>query len=125
VALVAIGGGVWWFTSGGGSSSLSDDGPHKLTTPATVLGGDYQRMGENQEPEDASSGDARDLAAGGITDAKSVESKAITFLGLFGKVEDPEDALDTAFADINKDPDSDMKLIGDPRSVSPTTWTVP
>jgi hypothetical protein len=131
--------------SGGGNSDVADDGPHKLTTPAKVVNDQYQRVGDAQKPQDATTGDAKDLAASGITDAKSVGgiystidltdpdtlkdptaiagSRAITFSGLYGKVKDPEEALDTAFANIKKDSakNSGTKLdfVGDPQSVSP------
>jgi hypothetical protein len=141
VALVAIGAGVWWFTSGSGSSGLADDGPHKLTTPASVLGGDFKRQGPASSPEDATSSDAKDLAKSGITNAKEVHaiystlslddpsslsptdiasSKTVTFSGVYGKVNAPAAAIDEAFTNMKKDStDNNVKWVGDPKSVSP------
>ncbi|MEV6791387.1 hypothetical protein AB0M87_05160 [Streptomyces sp. NPDC051320] len=138
VAVAVIGGGVYLLTKGGGNSSVADDGPHKLITPAKVLG-DYKRSGENQPPEDASASDEKDLAGSGITNAKSVGAlystidmsdpskvnpleiagaRTVTFLGLYGKVKDPAAAVDQGFAGLKKN-DSKLKWIGDPKAVTP------
>lgn len=144
VAAVAVGA---YLVLGGSSSSgsVADDGPHKLTTPAEVMDGQYKRMGKDQGPQDPSSGDAKDLAASGVTNSKSVSgiystidlsnpdtlkdptviagSKAISFSGLYGKVKDPEAAIDASFANIKKDSgknsSSKIEFIGDPKSVNP------
>ncbi|MEW2245996.1 hypothetical protein AB0907_01460 [Streptomyces sp. NPDC006975] len=142
VAALAVGGYFALAGGGGGGAGggLKDDGPHKLVTPATVMG-NYQRMGENQEPEDASTSDAKDLAKGGITDAKGVRalfstvdinnpdvlkdpvaiatSKAVTFMGLYGKVQDPDKAVDLAFAGLKSDPEKKLTFIGTAESVTP------
>jgi hypothetical protein len=100
-------------------------------------------MGDSQE-EKASSSDAKDLAEAGVTDATSVgaiystvdltsldtsdpsaaakaqSAENVTFFGVYGKVKDPEKALDGTFAEMKKDTDSDsVKLVGDAQSVSP------
>ncbi|WP_406837264.1 hypothetical protein ACICHK_14800 [Streptomyces sp. AHU1] len=146
-AVAAIAVGAYLVLGGSSSGSdVADDGPHKLTTPATVIDGQYKRMGKDQGPQDPSSGDAKDLAASGITNSKSVGgvystvdlsnpdtlkdptaiagSKAITFSGLYGKVKDPEAAIDASFANIKKDSakesDSKIEFIGDAKSVNPS-----
>ena len=73
VAAVAV--GVYFaIGGGGGGSSVADDGPHKLTTPAKVIDGEYQRMGGDRGPQAASLRRRQDLAASGITGAKSVDA---------------------------------------------------
>lgn len=144
VAAVAVG-AYLVFGGSGGNGDVADDGPHKLTTPAKVIDGQYKRMGKDQGPQDPSSGDAKDLAASGITNSKSVSgiystidlsnpdtlkdptaiagSKAITFSGLYGKVKDPAAAIDASFANIKKDSakesTSKIEFVGDAKSVSP------
>ncbi|MGW0968482.1 hypothetical protein [Streptomyces sp. NPDC002516] len=144
VAAIAVG-AYLVFAGGSGNSSVADDGPHKLTTPATVIGGQYKRMGADQGPQDPSSSDAKDLAASGITNSKSVSgvystidlnnpdtlkdlsaiagSKAVSFSGLYGKVKDPAAAIDASFANIKKDSAkesaSKIEFVGDAKSVSP------
>ncbi|MFH8390923.1 MULTISPECIES: hypothetical protein [unclassified Streptomyces] len=144
VAAIAVG-AYLVFAGGSGNSSVADDGPHKLTTPAKVIGGQYKRMGADQGPQDPSSSDAKDLAASGITNSKSVSgvystidlnnpdtlkdltaiaaSKAVSFSGLYGKVKDPAAAIDASFANIKKDSAkesaSKIEFVGDAKSVSP------
>ncbi|MEU6663782.1 hypothetical protein [Streptomyces sp. NPDC046821] len=132
-----------------GGNSLADDGPHKLITPAVVMG-DYKRLTDDKGPQEASSGSAKALAESGVTNAKAVNaiystlninpaapkppspaevatSKAVTFVGIYGKVKDPEAAIDATFANMKKqqadqpaDP-SKPKLTykGDPQTVEP------
>ncbi|MEU6276598.1 hypothetical protein ABZ871_29935 [Streptomyces populi] len=145
-AVAAIAVAAYLVLGGSSGSDVADDGPHKLTTPATVIDGQYKRMGKDQGPQDPSSGDAKDLAASGITNAKSVGgvystidlsnpdtlkdptaiagSKAITFSGLYGKVKNPEAAIDASFANIKKDSakesSSKIEFIGDAKSVNPS-----
>ncbi len=61
VAVVAaIGVGAYFVFGGGGSgggSDIADDGPHKLTTPATVLG-EYKKAESDSGTMDA--GDMKD-----------------------------------------------------------------
>ncbi|MCX4566891.1 hypothetical protein [Streptomyces albogriseolus] len=143
VAVVAAIGVGAYFLLGGTGGGLEDDGPHKLTAPASVLSDKYDRMGNEQE-EEASSSDAEDLAKAGVSDATSVgaiystidltaldpaepadvakiqTAENITYFGVYGKVKDPEKALDITFAQIRKDTDDKkVKLVGEPQSVSP------
>ncbi|PJN10825.1 hypothetical protein CG723_16775 [Streptomyces sp. CB01635] len=144
VAVVAAIGVGAYFMFGGGGSSVADDGPHKLTTPATVMG-DYKRMGEDKGAQDATSGDAKVLAESGVTNAKAVSaiystidvsnpaaqpsaadvatSKAVSFMGIYGKVKDPEAAIDSTLAGMKKEQakksEPTMTFIGDAKTVEP------
>jgi hypothetical protein len=122
---------VWWF-AGGGSSDVADDGPHKLTTPATVLG-EYKKT-------DSSSGDGddflKDAETSGVKNGKEVDAtyevkdeqnplagKMLQFGGVYGEVEDPEAVVDTVFATIKaestKEKDAEVELVGEPKTYSP------
>ncbi|MFI7497896.1 hypothetical protein ACIBVL_05170 [Streptomyces sp. NPDC049687] len=141
--VVAIGVGAFFVLgSGGGTGGLEDDGPHKLTAPSSLLSDKYKRMGDSAE-EEASSSDAKDLAKAGVTDATSIgalystvdltsldsgdpdalakaqTAESVTFFGVYGKVADPQKALDTTIAQMKAGSDDDVKLIGDAESVTP------
>ncbi|CAM5686761.1 putative protein OS=Streptomyces tendae OX=1932 GN=F3L20_26460 PE=4 SV=1 [Streptomyces tendae] len=128
---------------GGGAGGLEDDGPHKLSAPSSILSDEYDRQGPAQE-EKAGSSDAKDLAQAGVSDATSVTAiysttdlttldpedpsdlaklqtaENITYFGVYGKVEDPEKALDVMFTQMHKNTDDEkVTLVGDPKSVSP------
>ncbi|MFG3366668.1 hypothetical protein ACGF0K_17010 [Streptomyces sp. NPDC048156] len=144
VAVVAALGVAAYFVFGGGGSSVADDGPHKLTTPATVMG-DYKRITEDKGAQDATSGDAKVLAQSGVTNAKAVSavystldvsdpaaqpsaadvatSKAVSFMGIYGTVKDPEAAIDSIFAGMKKEQAKKSKptmtFIGDAKTVEP------
>ncbi|MFF3779998.1 hypothetical protein [Streptomyces sp. NPDC001933] len=146
VALAVIGGGVYFLTSGGGG--LSDDGPHTLTTPKTVLG-EYNRFGAdgaNQKQDDKTT---KELTSSGIENGKTVTgiystadlskvdpndpssmpsdvltAKGITYLGAYGKISDPAKALDKFFVSLKKgaseDGEKTTELVGEPEQVSPS-----
>ncbi|MEU2619833.1 hypothetical protein ABZ642_17160 [Streptomyces sp. NPDC007157] len=143
VAAVAV--GAYFVLAGGGSGGLKDDGPHKLTAPASLLSAKYKRVGDPSE-EKASSSDAKDFAKSGVTDATSVTAiystvdlesldatdptdlakaqtaENLTLFGVYGSVKDPQAALDATFAQMKKEGTSDddsVKLVGDAQSVSP------
>ncbi|MFE4969062.1 hypothetical protein [Streptomyces sp. NPDC056660] len=142
VAAVAV--GAYFVLAGGGSGGLKDDGPHKLSAPASVLSAKYKRVGDSSEQKTSSS-DAEDLAKSGVTDATSVTAiystvdleslgtsnpadvakaqtaENVTFFGVYGSVKDPQAALDATFANVKKDSSSDdgVQFVGDARSVSP------
>ncbi|MGW7420369.1 hypothetical protein ACWGJB_09925 [Streptomyces sp. NPDC054813] len=142
VAAVAV--GAYFVLAGGGSGGLKDDGPHKLTAPASVLSAKYKRVGDSSEQKTSSS-DAEDLAKSGVTDATSVTAiystvdlesldtsnpadvakaqtaENVTLFGVYGSVKDPQAALDATFANMKKDStsDDDVQLVGDAQSVSP------
>lgn len=133
--VVALGVGGYFLLGGGG---LEDDGPHKLSAPATVLG-DYKRIGKEQPPKDVKEDPDNQLTASGISNAKSVgamfstvditdpdldpaqaaTSKQLLFSGLFGEISDPEKALDQAFNGMKKDPDGEIKMVGEAEAVEP------
>ncbi len=145
VAVVAaIGVGAYFLFGGTGSGGgLEDDGPHKLSAPSSILSDEYDRQGPAQE-EKVYSSDAKDLAQAGVSDATSVgavysttdltkldpedpsdlaklqTAENITYFGVYGKVEDPEKALDVMFTQMHKNTDDEkVTLVGDPKSVSP------
>ncbi|MGX2997238.1 hypothetical protein JNUCC64_23740 [Streptomyces sp. JNUCC 64] len=140
VAAAALG-GYLVLSGDSGDSGLADDGPHKLTTPEKVLDGAYTRMTPEKAPEDASTSDsAKQLAKSGVTEAKAVSamystvdltpgakpspeqitaSKAVTFMGLYGKVKDPEGAIDASFASMTKEKSEQIKLVGEVKTVKP------
>ncbi|MGI5140037.1 hypothetical protein [Streptomyces sp. CA-106110] len=128
VAVVAAIAVVAYFAiGGGGGSALADDGPHKLTTPSKILG-DYTRVtGDGSAANDSST--VKNLEASGVQNGTAVfgiysaadfskynpkdpstapgtadlaAAKSITFVGGYGKIADPEAALDKFFALIKK-----------------------
>lgn len=139
VAVVAaIGVGAYVLVGGGSDAGgLEDDGPHKLSAPAAVLSDKYDRFGDAAE-EKASASDAEDLKKAGITEPTSVsavystvdlaaiedpaemaDAESLTFFGVYGKVADPQAALDTTFAEMAKESGEDIKFVGDAQSVTP------
>ncbi|MEU6435243.1 hypothetical protein AB0909_04480 [Streptomyces albidoflavus] len=158
VAVAVLAGGAWLLTSGGdddkpggggggdsvASGGLKDDGPHKLTTPDKVLGGQYTRGTPDTPAKDASSSDAKSLATAGITGAKGLgtiystidlttldpndaqtaekvaAAKNVTFFGVFGKVADPQATLDKTFAEFTKSAEQNgTTLSGEAEAVTP------
>ncbi|SDK63356.1 hypothetical protein [Streptomyces indicus] len=135
--------------SGGGSSNvggegkLKDDGPHVIDAKDNVLG-DYQQMelvpgAPKPEPAAPAVGMPKTIAdASKMTDplavtviysnrsaeelqdpSKVVGSKAMTFVGMHGKVADPKQALDDIFTALKNDKSSGLTMIGSPESVAP------
>ncbi|MBZ9640610.1 hypothetical protein, partial [Streptomyces sp. PSKA30] len=133
VAVVAaIGVGAYFVIGGGGGAGgLEDDGPHKLTTPATVLT-EYKRVSD----DGASAGDdsTEDLEKSGVKNGKSVlgfystadlsdydpsdpatapdpseiaTAKGVTYAGAYGEIADPEAALDKFFTEFKKSSEED------------------
>ncbi|QHY95479.1 hypothetical protein SSPS47_10145 [Streptomyces sp. S4.7] len=109
VALVVIGGGAY-FLVGGGSSDVADDGPHKLITPATVIGGEYKKGEGEGDAGGMTKDDLRNAEKWGVTNPKDVSAayeagsednplaqKLIQFGGVYGEVDDPEKAVDAMF----------------------------
>ncbi|MFD5574703.1 hypothetical protein [Streptomyces cadmiisoli] len=129
VAVVAaIGVGAYFVLgSGGGASGLEDDGPHKLSTPATVLT-EYKRVGEGNAVSDSDT--AKDMEKSGVKDGTAVvgqwstadfssydpqdpstlpdqaellKAKGVTMVGGYGEIADPQATLDKFFASIQKE----------------------
>ncbi|MGW3359212.1 hypothetical protein ACWDFL_27965 [Streptomyces bungoensis] len=125
VAAVAVGA---YFVLGGSGSGLSDDGAHKLTTPATVLS-DYKRVGTGKESSDSTT--TKYLDEAGVKDGKAVvgqwstadfgdydpqhpdpsklpsqtdllTAKGVTMVGGYGEIKDPAAALDKYFAALTQ-----------------------
>lgn len=135
VALAVIAGGVYFLTAGGGGSDVADDGPHKLITPETVLT-EYKKDSSSSGGSSSDDDFLKDAAKMGIKNPKEVEAayksgseenplaaKMITFGGIYGDIEDPEAAIDAAFADMKesseKEKDDDAELVGSPQAYEP------
>lgn len=138
VAVVAaIGVGAYFVFGGsgsGGGSDIADDGPHKLTTPAKVLG-EYEKSEGDSGSMDAA--DLKDAESWGIKDPKDVSasytakneenplaSKQLMFGGVYGTIDDPEKAVDAMFANMKKESqkggsDDDVTLQGEPKQYTP------
>ncbi|MFH9175406.1 hypothetical protein [Streptomyces albogriseolus] len=123
-AYVLLGG-----SDGGGAAGLTDDGPHKLTVPKTVLD-EYQRFGDGSE--ESGSDTAKDMEKSGVKNGTAVlgqwstadfgnydpadpstagdfpdrdellSAKGITMVGGYGEIADPEKTLDKFFANIQE-----------------------
>lgn len=132
VAVAAIGAGVWWFTAGKDSGSVADDGKtYKLTTPASVLGGEYKKA-DSGGGGGMSSSDLKDLEKQGVSDPKDVFAaynygegstmKSLNYSGVYGEIDDPEKVVDAMFAEMKKksteEPGS-IQLIGSPKEFTP------
>jgi hypothetical protein len=136
VAAVAVGAYFVVGSGSGGSSDVADDGPHKLTTPATVLT-------EYKKAEDGADGmsksDLKDAESWGVKNPKDVSAsyqsgdkdnplagKVLSFGGVYGDIEDPEKAVDGMFAFMEKESrsggsDEDVKLVGSPKAYEPAS----
>ncbi|MEU1011755.1 hypothetical protein [Streptomyces sp. NPDC005890] len=132
VAAVAV--AAYFALSGGGSSSgVADDGPHKLTTPATVLSEYKKKDGKGDTMTEE---DLKDAEKWGVHDPKDVSAqyesgdednplskKMIQFGGVYGTIDDPEKAVDAMFAymktESQKDGDSEAALKGEPKAYEP------
>ncbi|MEU6825676.1 hypothetical protein ABZ921_34120 [Streptomyces atriruber] len=145
VAAAAVG-GYFVFAGGGdddkggkngGSSNVADggikdDGPHTLTTPATILS-------EYDKSDDSGGGfNSSDLAAAekaGVKDPQDVDAayqsgdesnplsqKAIQFMGVYGDVKDPGKVVDSMFAKLRQDSQKNSsdtgELVGSPKDFS-------
>jgi hypothetical protein len=130
VAVVAaIGVGAYFVIGGGGGAgALEDDGPHKLATPAKVLG-EYNRI--TKDGQTVGDDSVKELDKSGVKDAKSVlatyynvdptkydpsdpssdaemaTAKRVSYFGVYGEVSDPEASLDAFFANFKKSAEKD------------------
>ncbi|MER5397655.1 hypothetical protein [Streptomyces sp. NPDC002599] len=137
VAAIAVGAYLMF----GGSSSgadVADDGPHKLTTPASVLGGDYKKSTDSSDSGGGmTKDDLKDAEGWGVKSPKDVNAayqsgdksnplamKQISFGGVWGTIDDPEKAVDSMFADMKKNQEKegtkDGELIGSPKAYTPS-----
>ncbi|MFB0617453.1 hypothetical protein [Streptomyces sp. AGS-58] len=132
VAAVAVGAYLVLSGSGGG---ITDDGPHKLTTPPTVLS-EYKKS--KSESDSMTSSDLKDAETWGVHDPKDVSAeyesgdadnplskKQIKFGGVYGSIDDPEKAVDAMFAymkkESTKDGGKDVGLVGEPKEYKPAS----
>ncbi len=144
VAVVAAIGVGAYFVIGGGGGGLEDDGPHKLTTPATVLS-DYKRttkdgstVGADSTSELEKSGVKNAKTAAGLystvdlsdydpddpsSAAKMATAKTLSVAGAYGEISDPEATLDLFFANFKKSAEKESstgsgkpELIGEPEA---------
>ncbi|KOT35239.1 membrane protein, partial [Streptomyces caelestis] len=137
VAIVAaLGVGAYFVLgSGGGTGGPEDDGPHKLTTPATVLGGEYKK-GDAADSGGFDEKDIKNAEKYGVKDAKDVNAgyqagdesnplamKMINFMGVYGDIGDPEKVVDAMFAEMKKNASQDEgtegEVVGSPKSYQP------
>jgi hypothetical protein len=128
-AYFVIGGGG----SGSGGSSVADDGAHKLTTPATIIDGQYKK-GDGGAASEMTDKDVKDAESWGVHNPKDVSaaytagsgltSKNLMFAGVYGTIDDPEKTVDAMFAQMKKEStkdsdSSDGKLVGSPQEFKP------
>lgn len=133
VACAVIAGGAYFLTSGGSGSDVADDGPHKLVTPASVLGGQYKKDAKDTDSSSTSS-DLDDAKKAGVKNPKDVSSaymkgdesnplaqSLLEFGGVYGQIDDPRKTLDAFFASAQKESkgDKESRLVGQPKEVKP------
>lgn len=132
VAAIAVGAYFVVGSGSSGSSDVADDGPHKLTTPATVLT-EYKK-GDASSSDGMSKSDLKDAESWGVKNAKDVSAnyqagdesnplagKLITFGGVYGDIEDPEKAVDGFLAFMKKDSQGEegVTVVGSPKEYKP------
>ncbi|AYN41373.1 hypothetical protein D9753_23625 [Streptomyces dangxiongensis] len=134
VAAVAV--GAYFVLGGkGGDSGVADDGPHKLTTPPTVLS-EYKKA--KSQSDSMTSSDLKDAEKWGVHDPKDVTAdyesgdpdnplskKQIKFGGVYGSIDDPEKAVDAMFAYMKKESTKEstdgVGLVGEPKQYKPAS----
>ncbi|MFD9885519.1 hypothetical protein ACFWZT_29145 [Streptomyces alboflavus] len=137
VAVVAaIGVGAYFVLGGSDSDSgtVKDDGPHKLTTPETVIDGAFKKKAgsgggfggiNTDKAEKAGVKNAKDVGAdyqSGDTN-NPLALKSMNFGGVYGEIDDPESVVDKMFANAKKEQGSGTtkaKVVGDPKSYNPS-----
>jgi hypothetical protein len=138
VAVVAaIGVGAYLVIGGkGGSGGIADDGAHKLTTPDTILNGQYKKNSSGTGKMSAS--DLKDAenwgvhnpkdVSGGYNSGSGLATKSLLISGVYGTIDDPEKVVDAMFAQMKSDSQknagsSDGKLVGSPQKVTPAGFS--
>lgn len=126
------------FATGGGGSDIADDGAHKLVTPETVLT-EYKRSGDGADTAEGMS--PSEMEKSGIDNGTAVvgqyttvdmtdpdtspealtKMKVLSFVGAYGEVQDPAEALDQVFEEAEEDAstDGDMQMVGEPQEFTP------
>ncbi|MFF1376637.1 hypothetical protein [Streptomyces sp. NPDC058308] len=140
VAVVAaLGVGAYFVFGGSDSTSVEDDGAHRLVPPGSV--GEYKKSDEAGAPDGGplGSGDKKNAEEIGIKDPHNVSAtyetgatlkgKQMSFQGMYGDIDDPEQAVDDGFAkaDENTEKESgkstdegdEVELTGSPETVEP------
>jgi hypothetical protein len=134
VAAIAVG-AYFVIGGGGGGSDVADDGPHKLTTPATVLNSEYKKSDKADSDGGFNADDVKDAEKHGVKNAKDVNAmyqagdqetnplgmKMLNFMGVYGDIEDPEAVVDGMFSEMKKNAgkDTDGQVVGSPKAYSP------
>ncbi|MYW48631.1 DUF1720 domain-containing protein, partial [Streptomyces sp. SID161] len=114
-----------------GSGGVADDGPHKLTTPETVLS-EYKKS--DGKSGTMSESDMKDAEKWGVHDPKDVSAsyeagdkdnplskKEIKFAGVYGTIDDPEKTVDAMFAYFKSQSEKDVVLKGEPKEYKPAS----
>ncbi|MGP4000398.1 hypothetical protein [Streptomyces sp. 8N706] len=127
VAVAALVGGVFYVAGAGGAE---DDGPHKLTTPATVAT-EFERQGPGKDDSSMSSGEKEELTEiPGVSDPHPVQAeystsskKQMLLTGVWGGIESPEQVVDAMFVVLTKsaseDEDGTVEPVGSPEEMEP------
>lgn len=146
VVVVALAVGAYFVLGGSdGGSGLPDDGPHKLTAPQTVLGS-YDKTKDGDGGDDDFSEDdiaqmkklgvdaevEKALSAGYQTaDPSTAQTMAdlkkislLSYAGAYGKLKNPEKAVDVLFQVLEKDAKKDggrnkPTFVGSPKEYEP------
>ncbi|WP_399925338.1 hypothetical protein [Streptomyces kanamyceticus] len=123
--------------SGGDESGVKDDGPHKLTTPETVLI-DYKK--DQARSSGLDSVDLDKAEAAGVKNPEDVRAqyqsgskdnpmaqKVLSFGGVYGDIEDPEGVVDHMFTNAEKEAKDGassggqkVTLVGSPKAYTPS-----
>ncbi|WP_219692614.1 hypothetical protein, partial [Streptomyces anatolicus] len=122
---------------GGGESGVKDDGPHKLTTPETVLV-EYKK--DPQRSSGLNSVDRDKAEAAGVKNPQDVQAqyqsgskenpmaqKVLTFGGVYGEIADPKKVVDHMFTNAKEENGSSagagggqsVTLVGEPKEYKP------
>ncbi|MFJ2769503.1 hypothetical protein [Streptomyces sp. NPDC087300] len=121
---------------GGGSGGIKDDGPHKLTTPAKVLG-EYET--DPSQTGGANSVDLDKAEAAGVKNPKDVQAayksggeenpmaqKVLNFGGVYGDIKDPAGVVDHMFTNAKEKNETsassggqEITLVGEPKEYKP------
>ncbi|MEU7512110.1 hypothetical protein AB0B13_08905 [Streptomyces sp. NPDC042898] len=135
VAVVAaLGVGAYFVFGGGAGASVADDGPHKLTTPDTVLT-EYKKSADKGTKSDDDDF-VKDAEKFGVknpqrvnaswevkNEANPLAAKLLQFGGAYGQIDDPEKTLDAVFADMRteaaKEKDGKTQLVGEAKEFTP------
>jgi hypothetical protein len=140
VAAIAVGAYLVIGGSSSGSGSVADDGPHKLTTPATVINDTYKKSDSSGDTPTMSDSDIKDFEKWGVKNAKDagagyvngtgLTAKNLSFTGVYGTIDDPEAVVDAMFAKLKTESEKDQskdktkgKLIGSPQEFKPSGFS--